>query len=63
LAERCFRRGLSERHFSISEDIFGEPMGSTPDGDAGPPLAGTALPKNIKVDRAGAARVRVNGRV
>jgi hypothetical protein len=54
---------LSGRHFSINQDILANQMGSTPDGDAGPPLAGTALPKNIKVDRAGAARVRVNGRV
>jgi hypothetical protein len=37
-------------------------MGSTHNGDAGPALAGTALPKDIKTDCAGAACVRVDGR-
>jgi len=35
-------------------------MGSTPDGNAGPAtLTGTALPQDMKMDRAGLRRVRV----
>jgi len=38
-------------------------MGSTINGDAGPAiLAGTALPQDIEIGRAGICRVRVGGR-
>jgi len=37
-------------------------MGSTPYGNAGPTLAGMALPQDIKNYRAGICRVRFGGR-
>jgi hypothetical protein len=47
---------VRDRHFNPDE----KHMGSTPDGNACPAtLTGTALPQDIKIDRAGNCRVRV----
>jgi hypothetical protein len=49
-------QSVRDRHFNPDE----EHMGSTPDGNACPAtLTGTALPQDIKIDRAGDGRVRV----
>jgi hypothetical protein len=53
-----FERPVRDRPFNPNE----EHMGSTTFGNVTPAMIGPALPRNIKINRAGSGRVRGDGR-